>query len=125
MSTIRLCAECGTPVPEDAPEGACPACVLRGALALSNEGSKTVVAEKTGDCIGPYKLAEMLGEGGCGMVYLAVQAEPIRREVALKVIKLGMDTKQVIARFENERQALAVMDHPNIARVFEAGATET
>ena len=75
--------------------------------------------------IGPYKLLQKLGEGGCGVVYMAEQEQPIRRRVALKVIKLGMDTKNVIARFEAERQALALMDHPNIARVLDAGATET
>jgi non-specific serine/threonine protein kinase/serine/threonine-protein kinase len=74
--------------------------------------------------IGPYKLERELGEGGMGIVYHAQQSQPIRRDVALKVIKPGMDTRQVIARFESERQALAVMDHPNIARVFDAGATE-
>ena len=68
---------------------------------------------------------EDLGEGGFGAVYLAEQSEPVRRKVALKIIKLGMDTKQVIARFEAERQALAMMDHPNIAKVLDAGATET
>ncbi len=83
------------------------------------------VAEKAGDKIGRYKLLEQIGEGGCGVVYVAEQQEPVRRRVALKVIKLGMDTKQVIARFEAERQALALMDHPNIAKVFDAGATET
>src|SRR5437867_1163409 len=71
--------------------------------------------EKPGDKIGRYKLLQQIGEGGCGIVYMAEQEEPIRRRVALKVIKLGMDTKQVIARFEAERQALALMDHPNIA----------
>jgi len=76
-------------------------------------------------CIGPYKLLQKLGEGGCGVVYMAEQEQPIRRRVALKIIKLGMDTKNVIARFEAERQALALMDHPNIARVLDAGATET
>jgi hypothetical protein len=75
--------------------------------------------------IGPYKLLQNLGEGGCGVVYMAEQEQPIRRRVALKIIKLGMDTKNVIARFEAERQALALMDHPNIARVLDAGATET
>jgi eukaryotic-like serine/threonine-protein kinase len=75
--------------------------------------------------IGPYKLLQKIGEGGYGIVYMAEQAEPMRRHVALKVIKLGMDTKQVIARFEAERQALALMDHPNIAKVLDAGATET
>ena len=81
--------------------------------------------ERPGDKIGPYKILQPIGEGGCGAVYMAEQAEPIRRRVALKVIKLGMDTKQVIVRFEAERQALALMDHPNIARVLDAGATET
>ena len=75
--------------------------------------------------IARYKLLQRLGEGGCGVVYMAEQEEPVRRRVALKVIKLGMDTKNVIARFEAERQALAMMDHPNIARVLDAGATET
>jgi WD40 repeat protein/serine/threonine protein kinase len=83
------------------------------------------VSEKAGDRIGRYKLLQNIGEGGCGVVYMAEQEEPVRRRVALKVIKLGMDTKQVIARFEAERQALAMMDHPNIAKVLDAGATET
>src|SRR5436190_1311285 len=77
-----------------------------------------------GQVVGRYKLREKIGEGGCGVVYVAEQEEPIRRRVALKVIKLGMDTRSVIARFEAERQALAMMDHPNIARVLDAGATE-
>ncbi len=81
--------------------------------------------EEPGVRIGRYKLLEKIGEGGCGMVYLAEQEEPVRRRVALKIIKLGMDTKSVIARFEAERQALALMDHPNIARALDAGATET
>jgi serine/threonine protein kinase/tetratricopeptide (TPR) repeat protein len=81
--------------------------------------------EKPGDRIGRYKLLQQIGEGGCGVVYMAEQEEPVRRRVALKVIKLGMDTKSVIARFEAERQALALMDHPNISKVLDAGATET
>jgi eukaryotic-like serine/threonine-protein kinase len=80
--------------------------------------------EPIGTRIGRYKLLERIGEGGCGVVYMAEQEEPVRRRVALKIIKLGMETKSVIARFEAERQALALMDHPNIARVFDAGATE-
>ncbi len=82
-------------------------------------------ANKPGDTIGRYKLLQQIGEGGCGVVYMAEQEEPVHRRVALKVIKLGMDTKQVIARFEAERQALAMMDHPNIAKVLDAGATDT
>ncbi len=82
-------------------------------------------AEFVGQKIGRYKILEQIGEGGCGVVYVAEQNEPVRRRVALKVIKLGMDTKQVVARFEAERQALAMMDHANIAKVLDAGATET
>ena len=82
------------------------------------------LSEGPGTVTGRYKLLERIGEGGMAVVYMAEQAEPIRRKVALKIIKLGMDTRQVIARFEAERQALALMDHPNIARVFDAGATE-
>jgi eukaryotic-like serine/threonine-protein kinase len=81
-------------------------------------------AEKLGDRVGRYKILQQIGEGGCGVVYMAEQEEPVRRRVALKVIKLGMDTKSVIARFEAERQALAMMDHPNIAKVLDAGATD-
>src|ERR1700683_224314 len=83
------------------------------------------LAEQPGDRIGRYKLLQQIGEGGCGVVYMAEQEEPVRRPVALKVIKLGMDTRNVIARFDAERQALALMDHPNIARVLDAGATHT
>jgi serine/threonine protein kinase/WD40 repeat protein len=81
--------------------------------------------ERPGTRIGRYKLLQKIGEGGCGVVYMAEQEEPVRRRVALKVIKLGMDTKSVIARFEAERQALAMMDHPNIAKVLDGGATDT
>jgi len=77
-----------------------------------------------GDMIGPYRILEQIGEGGFGIVYLAEQTQPVRRRVALKIIKPGMDSKAVVARFEAERQALAVMDHPNIARVFDGGMTE-
>src|SRR6266705_1552898 len=80
--------------------------------------------ERAGDRIGHYKLLQQIGEGGCGVVYMAEQEAPVRRRVALKIIKPGMDTRSVIARFEAERQALALMDHPNIAKVFDAGATE-
>lgn len=83
------------------------------------------ISEKPGSMIGRYKIIQEIGEGGFGTVFMAEQERPVRRVVALKIIKLGMDTRQVIARFEAERQALALMDHPNIARVLDAGATET
>jgi eukaryotic-like serine/threonine-protein kinase len=81
-------------------------------------------SELPGTVIGRYKLLQQLGEGGCGVVYMADQQEPVKRRVALKVIKPGMDTKEILARFEAERQALALMDHSNIAKVLDAGATE-
>jgi eukaryotic-like serine/threonine-protein kinase len=81
-------------------------------------------ADGPGTVIGPYKLLEQIGEGGFGVVFLAEQTQPVRRKVALKLIKPGMDSRQVVARFEAERQALALMDHPNIAKVFDGGATE-
>ena len=77
------------------------------------------------ETIGPYRLLQRIGEGGFGVVYMAQQDEPVRRRVALKVLKPGIDTKQILARFEAERQALAVMEHPNIAKVLDAGATES
>src|SRR5262249_12138697 len=79
--------------------------------------------EHPGMVIGPYKLLEQIGEGGFGVVFMAEQQHPIRRKIALKVLKPGMDSRQVVARFEAERQALAIMDHPNIAKVFDGGAT--
>ncbi len=91
----------------------------RGAATLE----EPAVTESPGTVIGPYKLLEQIGEGGFGVVFMAEQTHPVRRRVALKVLKPGMDTRQVVARFEAERQALALMDHPNIARVFDGGAT--
>ena len=83
------------------------------------------LSERPGTVIGPYKLIEEIGEGGFGVVFMAQQNEPVRRMVALKVVKPGMDSRQIVARFEAERQALALMDHPNIAKVLDAGTTET
>jgi serine/threonine protein kinase/tetratricopeptide (TPR) repeat protein len=83
----------------------------------------TTSTEGPGMLVGPYKLLEQIGEGGFGVVFMAEQQQPVRRKVALKVLKPGMDTRQVVARFEAERQALAIMDHPNIARVFDGGST--
>ncbi|HEY3393036.1 MAG TPA: serine/threonine-protein kinase, partial [Lacipirellulaceae bacterium] len=99
------------------------------ALELSADGDgldlrSESLDEQAGTVIGPYKLLQEIGEGGMGVVFMAEQQRPVRRQVALKVIKPGMDTRQVIARFEAERQALALMDHPNIAKVLDAGATE-
>ncbi len=94
------------------------------AIAPTIDQSATVT-EQIGTYIGPYKLNDEIGEGGMGVVYRAVQKEPIRRKVALKVIKAGMDSKQVVRRFDAERHTLALMDHPNIARVIDGGTTES
>jgi len=110
----------------EAGSGARPACspertALVAEASEAREAEPLAMAER----IGHYKLLQKIGEGGCGVVYMAEQEEPVRRRVAFKIIKLGMDTKRVIARFEAERQALAMMDHPNIAKVLDAGATDT
>jgi len=98
------------------PEGA----ICSAAAASAGES----LSEGPGTVIGRYRLLEKIGEGGFGVVYMAEQREPVKRKVALKIIKLGMDTRQVVGRFEAERQALAMMEHPNIARVLDAGATD-
>ena len=126
----RTCPECGGELPPGLPEGSCPNCLLKlglGAIppATTNSGVAPAPGEQAGHRIGRYQLVEPIGEGGFGTVWLAEQLEPVRRPVALKIIKLGMDTREVVARFEAERQALALMDHPNIARVFDGGATES
>ncbi len=104
------------------PEAPKPSCGPSGTIKLELDDKPD---EAVGQTLGRYKLLEQLGEGGCGVVYVAEQTQPVRRRVALKIIKLGMDTKQVVARFEAERQALALMDHPNIAKVLDGGTTET
>ena len=98
---------------------------LPGGDSIETVTSDVSASEETGRLIGRYKLLEKLGEGGFGSVWAAEQREPVKRRVALKILKLGMDTKQVVARFEAERQALALMDHPNIAKVLDAGTTDT
>src|SRR5947207_2100256 len=133
MAAQKKCEECGAELPANAPQGLCPRCLLK--LQLPNGPDPAAEAqtismalpldEKPGTMIERYKLLEKIGEGGFGVVYVAEQREPVKRKVALKIIKLGMDTRQVVARFEAERQALALMDHPNIAKVLDAGATET
>jgi serine/threonine protein kinase len=136
MSDQKRCPKCGAALPENEAAGQCIACLLAvGLLGEFNPPSRPgaatafspldLVSANVGDQIGRYKLFQQIGEGGCGVVYMAEQQEPVKRSVALKVIKPGMDTKQVLARFEAERQALALMDHPNIAKVLDAGATES
>ena len=105
----------------DAPDNLAPAPAVKATIKLDMADAPD---EAVGQTLGHYKLLQKIGEGGCGAVYMADQEHPVRRRVALKVIKLGMDTKNVIARFEAERQALALMDHPNIAKVLDAGATD-
>ncbi len=125
------CPQCGEKLGFGDPLGLCPKCLIRGAFDTSlgaddGSGAQTIDAGATqtsDDDFGRYQILRPVGEGGMGTVYLAQQREPIRRCVALKVVKLGMDTGQVLARFANERQALAMMDHPNIARIFDADAT--
>jgi serine/threonine protein kinase len=102
-----------------------PGSFLQGRLAQQSATVDEPPSTETPDTvIGPYKLLQQIGEGGMGVVYVAEQTEPVRRRVALKIIKPGMDSRQVVARFEAERQALAMMDHQNIAKVLDAGPTE-
>ena len=129
MFTSKKCPTCGAALVPDAGSGHCVRCLLQLALAPDEpqpiSSGDTPHFEQPGDKVGRYKLLQQIGEGGCGVVYLAEQEEPVRRYVALKVIKLGMDTKSVIARFEAEQQAMALMDHRNIAKVLDAGATNS
>jgi eukaryotic-like serine/threonine-protein kinase len=124
------CPQCGTVLGSDDPAGLCPKCLMQGVFESSLGGNDsgietvdTVTVGVSDDDFGRYHILRPLGEGGMGTVYLAEQREPIRRLVALKVVKLGMDTNEVLTRFNHERQALAMMNHPNIARIFDAGAT--
>ena len=124
------CPKCGEELGSGDPAGLCPNCLILGAFESSvgaaEFGTQTIdtaAATAGDDDFGRYRIVRPLGEGGMGTVYLAEQLQPICRSVALKVVKLGMDTSQVLARFNNERQALARMDHPNIAQIFDAGAT--
>jgi len=127
MAKENRCPHCGEDLPPDAPQGVCPRCLMQAGLVMDPKVTLDTPSsiEGPGTKIGHYELLELIGEGGMGLVYLAEQKEPVKRRVALKIIKPGMDSKQVIARFEAERQALALLDHPNIAHVFDAGTTET
>ncbi len=124
MAPPISCSRCGAAMTADGPlAGLCPRCML-------DQRPEDETAPANHECVrddetsaGPYRLLQLLGEGGMGMVYLAEQTEPIHRTVALKLIKLGMDSRAVIARFDSERQALAMMDHPNVAQIYDAGAT--
>jgi eukaryotic-like serine/threonine-protein kinase len=127
-------SEVTTPGSSSAQPGDCPTSTSFGAVDETGAsdpeqapGSRSVhsMRDGPGSLIGPYKLLQRIGEGGMGAVYLAEQDRPVRRRVALKVVKPGMDTEQVVARFEAERQALAIMDHPSIAKVFDAGVTDS
>src|SRR5262245_28519041 len=143
MEEVR-CPECGAILPPDASAEQCPSCLMQlglkaaetlddpssdervgleleagegpytGLRRLGESGIPATPAAHLGERIGVYRILETLGEGGMGMVYLAEQEQPFRRRVALKVIKLGMNTREVVSRFESERQAVALMDHPNI-----------
>ncbi|MCP5558634.1 MAG: protein kinase [Verrucomicrobiaceae bacterium] len=125
---MSLCPECGSALPPDAPAGLCPRCVATAFLGDSSGAAAGFFEEEeplrdSGEKVGPYEVLEPIGEGGFGIVYRAEQRWPIRRTVALKLIKPGMDSKAVLARFEAERQALGMMEHPNIARVLDVGMT--
>src|ERR1044071_7936305 len=128
MEFNQTCSECGTALPANAPDGLCPRCLANMVIQMAGNAAGTIKIipqePQITDPIGCYKLLEKIGEGGFGVVYVAEQREPVKRQVALKVIKLGMDTRQVVARFEAERQALALMDHPNIAKGSMPRATE-
>src|SRR5579864_8076712 len=124
------CPQCGAELGSGDPAGLCPQCLIEGAfdssLGAAQSRTQTIdlaASASADDEFGRYHILRPLGEGGMGTVYLAEQREPIRRHVALKVVKLGMDSGQVLARFANERQTLAMMEHPNIARILDAGAT--
>jgi WD40 repeat protein/serine/threonine protein kinase len=125
MSDQSKCSQCGAPLAADVPGRLCLRCLLEFGLKREADPDADEIppASVESDPFPGYQLLEKIGEGGCGIVYRAAQWQPLRREVAIKVIKLGMDTRAVITRFEAERQALALMDHPSIARVFDAGVT--
>jgi eukaryotic-like serine/threonine-protein kinase len=131
MTNSPVCPKCGLPLAEGAADGLCLRCLLESGLSetltAERRGSRAADADRPAMLLdfGPYHTIGVLGEGGMGIVYLAEQREPVRRRVALKVLKSGDAGSTVLARFESESQALALMDHPNIARVHDAGTTST
>ena len=129
MTNSAICPACCGRLVAGSNGAMCPACMLQAAFAddpvAGETSTQDPLGEQPGARIGRYKLLEQIGEGGFGVVWMAEQEEPVRRRVALKIIKPGMDTREVVARFEAERQALAMMEHPNIASVFDGGATDT
>ncbi|MEM7012443.1 MAG: protein kinase, partial [Verrucomicrobiota bacterium] len=115
--TAEVCPDCGIEIPEDAPLGLCPACLIGG----TEDDVELPISDA--DSIGDYSIIRKIGEGGFAIVYEAEQQEPVQRRVALKVLKPDMASPQVLARFDAERQALALMDHPSIAAIYDAGQT--
>ena len=121
MMTPEACTHCGTPLVSGSRLGrVCPRCAA--ALAIADPGEDPA-PDQAGDVFGQYHLIELLGEGGMGVVWLADQMTPVRRRVALKVVKAGADSDRIVARFDAERQALAILNHEFIAKVFDAGRT--
>lgn len=122
MTGERRCPKCGAKITDSGVEGLCPGCLIQS---VTRQNDALGAIEGPGSRIGHYELLELIGEGGMGRVYLAKQTEPVQRTVALKIVKLGMDTLEVVGRFHAEQQTLAMLDHPNIARVFDAGTTDS
>ncbi len=132
MADGKTCPSCGAPLAADALTGGdCPGCLRRQALEEIGFGDTTAVVDEPAapqpdpEAIGPYRIVRRLGEGGMGVVFLAEQTDPIRRQVAVKVVRAGIGSESFLSRFQLEREALARMDHPNIARIFDAGSTDT
>ena len=124
MKTAETCPGCGEPITVGVGLGFCPACIVSTTVLAEAENTEEEEMDDGSEWIGPYRIERMLAEGGFGEVYLARQKKPIPRKVALKILKRGMDTRQVVARFKAEEQALALMDHKSIATVYDAGETD-
>ncbi|MEM7011971.1 MAG: protein kinase, partial [Verrucomicrobiota bacterium] len=125
------CSQCGAEIPGDAPRDLCPRCLIEAVLSAPDdfleeeaEDDDITLGAAQLPKVPDHQLKDQIGVGGFGEVYAADQLHPVRRQVAIKVLKQGQNTKQIIRRFEAERQALALMDHPNIATIYDAGETE-